>query len=91
MNTFTLSIVTDSKNVFSGQAEYCSIVTVSGSMGFEAYHEHFLGVLQENSELSYRDSTGKISYVNLESGIVSFNNNSCTVTGVLSVYEEKNK
>ncbi len=86
-----LSIVTDSKNVFSGQAEYCSIVTVVGSMGFEAFHESFLGILEENSELSYRDSTGKVSYVNLESGIVSFKNNTCIVTGVISVHEEKNK
>ncbi len=85
MNTFMLSIVTDLETIFYGQAEYCSIVTVAGSMGFEAFHESFLGILEENSELSYTDSTGEKSYVNLESGIVSFKNNSCTVTGVLSV------
>ena len=81
MKTFMLSIVTDSKNVFSGQAEYCSIVTVSGSMGFEAYHEPFLGVLADNSMISFTDSTGKTSTVNLESGIITFRNNTCTITG----------
>ncbi len=88
MKTFMLSIVTDFKNVFSGQAEYCSIVTVSGSMGFEAYHEPFLGVLKGNSELSYTDSNGGIYTVALESGIISFKNNACTITGII---QEKEK
>ena len=81
-----LSIVTDSINVFSGQAEYCSIVTVSGSMGFEAYHEPFLGVLQDNSELNYTDGNGNIHTVALESGIISFKNNTCTITGIIPSY-----
>ena len=88
MKTFMLSIVTDSKIVFSSQAEYCSIVTVSGSMGFEAYHEPFLGVLQDNSELSYTDGNGKNYTVVLESGIISFENNACTITGII---QEKGK
>ena len=86
MKTFMLSIVTDFKTIFSGQVEYCSIVTTAGSMGFEAFHESFLGVLQDNSELSYTDSTGKITSVNLESGIVLFKNNTCTITGIISSY-----
>ena len=85
MKTFMLSIITDLKTIFSGQAEYCSIVTVSGSMGFEAYHEPFLGVLQDNSELSYTDSNGKIYTVALESGIISFKDNACTITGIIAL------
>jgi len=88
MNTFMLSIVTDSKTIYSGQAEYCSIVTVLGSMGFEAFHEPFLGVLQDNSKLSYTESTGKICSAYLESGIITFKNNTCIITGII---QEKEK
>ncbi len=88
MNTFMLSILTDVKTIFSGQVEYCSIVTLSGSMGFEAFHEPFLGILQEKSELSYTDANGKKSTVKLESGIITFRNNTCTITGVISDKEK---
>ena len=84
MNTFLLNIVMDSKTVFSDQASYCGVVVSSGSMGFEAGHEPFLGVLQEDSDVSYTDNSGAKSSVNLESGIISFKNNICTITGILA-------
>ena len=83
MNTFMLSIVTDLKTLFSGQTEYCGIVTVLGSMGFEAFHEPFLGVLRDNSDVSYTDGNGKTCSLTLESGIITFKNNTCTITGNL--------
>ena len=85
MKTFMLNIVTDIKTIFSGQAEYCRVVTVYGSMGFEANHEPFLGVLEGSSELSYTDSSGKYFTVNIESGIISFKNNTCSVTCVVII------
>lgn len=85
METFTLNIVADTKTVFSAPARYCKVTTLSGSMGFEASHESFLGVLMEDSEISYSDSAGNNYSVTLESGIISFKNNTCTITGVLPV------
>lgn len=80
MKTFTLCIVSDSKIIYSGLALYCGVATLSGSLGFEANHEAFLGVLKENSDITYTVSSGSNSTVTVDSGMISFKNNTCTVT-----------
>ena len=80
MKTFSLTIVSDSKIIFSGQAVYCSVVTPRGSMGFEANHEPFMAILKKDSEIEYRDKAGNKKSVMVQSGILSFENNTCTVT-----------
>jgi len=84
MNTFRLNIVTDSKIVFSGQASYCGVAAYSGSMGFEANHEPFFGVLKEKSDVIYTNESGVESSLFLEDGMLSFKNNICTITGNIS-------
>lgn len=84
MDTFKLNILTDLKTVFTGQASYCGIISESGSMGFEAFHEPFIGVLKDNSEVSYTDISGVESSVKLESAMVTFKNNICTIIGNLT-------
>jgi len=79
MNTFMLSMVTDTRIIYSGQAGYCKLRTLSGSIGFEAFHEPFLGILEDNSIVSYTDTTGRVFSQTLESGIISFRNNICTI------------
>ncbi len=80
MKTFPLTIVSDSKILFSGQARYCGITAFSGSIGFEADHEPFIGVLRKNTGITFIDSTSKEMTVKVESGILSFSENSCTIT-----------
>ena len=80
MKTFTLTVISDSKTLFSGQALYCSVTTPSGSMGFEANHEPFLCTLQEGSIIQIRDVSAKETEVEIESGMLSFKDNVCTIT-----------
>ena len=80
MKTFTLTIISDSKIIFSGHASYCGVTTLFGSLGLEAFHEPFFGVLRENSDITYTDSSGGSFTVTIESGILSFKDNTCTVT-----------
>ncbi len=83
METFNLNIVSDTKTVFSGIATYCGVITDSGSMGFEAFHEPFLAVLKENTDVTYTDKSDTKFSVTLESGLFSFRNNTCIITGIL--------
>ncbi len=80
MKTFTLTVISDSKTLFSGQALYCSVTTSSGSMGFEANHEPFLCTLQEDSNIQIRDVSAKETEVEIESGMLSFKDNACTIS-----------
>ncbi len=80
MKSFPLTIVSDSQILFSGQARYCGITALSGSIGFEADHEPFIGILRKKTPITIIDDASKEMTVEVESGILSFNNNSCTVT-----------
>ena len=84
MNTFQLTIVAYNKLVFDGPARFCSVMTPGGSIGLEAHHENFLAVLKENSKISYRNAEGRDGSVKAESGLLSFENNTCTITIELS-------
>ncbi len=80
MKTFTLTIVSDSKIAYSGLARYCGVTTLNGAIGFEAFHEPFLGVLKDNSDVVYLDGSGRENSVTIKNGIISFENNTCTLT-----------
>ncbi len=80
MKTFTLTLVSDSKIIYSGLAGYCNVRTLNGEIGFEAFHEPFLGILAEDSRISYRDKSGNQGTVDIKSGIILFENNLCTIT-----------
>ena len=80
MQTFTLTIVSDSKTRFNGPALYCSVTTLSGSMGFEANHEPFLCTLKEGSAIQVKDAASKETEITIANGMLSFKNNSCIVT-----------
>ncbi len=84
MTRFNLVISAVAKIVYSGAAEYCGVTTLSGSIGFKANHEAFTGVLQPDSEVEYIDKNGDSKKVAVLDGIISFKNNSCTVTVSLS-------
>ena len=79
MKTFTLSIVSDSKILFSGLARYCGVTTLNGEIGFEAEHESFFGILGDGTEVRYIGGDENEKSVAVENGIVFFNNNTCTV------------
>ena len=80
MQTFSLTVVSAEKIHFADEARSCRITTPDGEIGFEARHEPFLAVLKENSELRYRDVLGREHVLPVESGMLSFRDNSCTVT-----------
>ena len=79
MKTFPLTIVSDTEIIFSGQVHYCGVTTYSGSIGFEADHEPFIGVLRKTTGITFIDSTSKETTVKVESGILSFSDNSCMI------------
>jgi F0F1-type ATP synthase epsilon subunit len=80
MKTFKLIISAAESLVCNGQAVYCSLSTEKGSLGIEAGHEAFLGVLKENSQLRFRDEKGTETTVLVETGIVWFRDNECLLT-----------
>ena len=80
MRTFELNIVSTTKVHFSDEARFCSITTPFGTIGFEARHEPFLAVLKEDSEVKYRDAIGREHTLPVTNGLLSFRNNTCTVT-----------
>ncbi len=80
MKTFPLTIVSDMEIIFSGQVRYCGVTTYSGSIGFEADHEPFIGVLRKETDLDIVDADSKERTVKIESGMLSFKDNSCTIT-----------
>ena len=80
MQTFTLLIVSPKKVHFDGEAVFCGIITDDGSMGLEARHEPVLAVLKTGSEVRYRDSVGRETSLIAAGGMLSFKENSCTIT-----------
>jgi len=80
MNTFKLLITSDSKTLFSGEALYCSVTTLSGSMGFEANHEPFICTLKPGSDIRLKDAASGETVLQIDGGMLSFKNNICTVT-----------
>ena len=77
MKTFNLSIVSDTKTVYSGPSDYCGVTTMSGSIGFEARHEDFMGILSPGSEVEYRDKDGSRYKLSVKDGLLSFKDNNC--------------
>lgn len=80
MNTFTLTIVACKAVVFKGQARLCRVVTSEGAIGLEARHEPLLAVLKEGSDIVYTDATGKAFSIAVANGLLSFKENTCTIT-----------
>ena len=83
MSLFELTIVSESEILFSGKAEYCGITTLTGSMGFEANHEAFTGILKPDSDVEYIDDSGNRRKVSIQDGIILFKDNFCTITATL--------
>ncbi len=80
MQTFQLSIITWNRSIYDGPVRLCTVTTPEGSIGLEAHHETFLAVLQDDSEVYYKDGDGNSSSVMVKNGILSFENNNCTIT-----------
>ncbi len=83
METFDLTIVSDSKILYAGSALYCGVTTLKGSIGFEAFHEPFIGILKDGSSITYLNSSKNENNLAVKDGIVSFENNICTITASL--------
>jgi F0F1-type ATP synthase epsilon subunit len=82
--TFKMIISTPEKTFYKGPAVLCRVETPAGSIGFEAKHEPFLGVLKENSSLYYKTDSDKENKLDVTSGILLFNENSCIITGEIN-------
>jgi len=81
MNSFNLKILAYDAILFRGKASSCSIQSLEGSRTFEAKHENFMTILREPSTLHFKTAQGENKELELESGIVSFLNNDCIITG----------
>ena len=79
MSTFSLTIISETSRLFSGKVSYCVAITMTGSIGFEARHEPFIGVLKQGSEIRYTDASGNENTVSIDEGLLTFKNNECTV------------
>ncbi len=79
MKTFDLTILTSTKVLYKGAAAYCGTTTKSGSIGFKANHEPFIGVLKEDSPISYRLSDGSMETLTAADGMLTFKDNLCTI------------
>lgn len=77
---FQLKIVDEGAVHFMGRARYCQAVTSSGSIGFEAKHEHFAGALAPGSMLWFEDMNGNVREMPVHWGVLLFQDNRCTVT-----------
>jgi F0F1-type ATP synthase epsilon subunit len=49
-------------------------------MGIKARHEPFLATLKDGSELLYRLKDGRENTITVQNAILSFKDNSCSVT-----------
>ena len=77
MRTFKLTIATFDKVFYDGFAVSCTVSTPSGRIGFEAFHEPFLAVLKDNSEIKYTDPNRNEKTLQVRSGLLSFKQNIC--------------
>jgi F0F1-type ATP synthase epsilon subunit len=80
MNTFNLLIIAYDDVLFDGEAIHCGVTTLAGAMGLEARHEPLLAVLREDSDITYKDTSGEEKSVHVESGHLVFKENRCTIT-----------
>jgi len=80
MRTFKLLIITPEKAIFDDDAQCCRIITDTGSIGFEAMHEPMIAVLKQNTDITVRDTTGNSRLFPVTEGILSFKNNTCSIT-----------
>ncbi len=78
-NTFQLTISSYNTTCYSGQASYCGIMTVDGSLGFKAHHEPMLAILKDRSAINYTDASGMQKSISAASGMLSFKNNQCII------------
>lgn len=83
MNTFNLVISTALKQVYNGKAVYCRVITPVGSMGIEAKHEPFNAVLAEGSSIEYKTESGELKSVPVDTALLSFDDNTCTIVAEL--------
>ncbi len=79
-DTFQLQLLEDDVIHYSGEAQYCSVQTLTGSIGFEARHEDFAGALAPGSLLMYRDGQGEEKEIRIGWGMLLFRDNRCIVT-----------
>ena len=79
MRDFELKIVLPDKTLFNGKAVYCHFITTEGAMGVKAFHEPFMAVLKDDTDILYREPDGTEKTEIVANAIVSFKNNSCTV------------
>jgi F0F1-type ATP synthase epsilon subunit len=86
MTSFNLTIVSERKIHFSGKTAYCGVQTLNGSIGFEADHEPFMGVLKPDSLITYGNGDSGDESLKIHDGMLSFKNNDCTIT--ISVFTE---
>ena len=84
MNSFNLEINTIEKQVYSGPAVYCKIITPVGSKGIEARHEEFNAILEENTDIVFRTESEELKTVTIKSAILSFKNNTCTIVAEIN-------
>jgi F-type H+-transporting ATPase subunit epsilon len=80
MNAFRLLVVAFDSTIWSGEAVYCGVTTLSGDLGLEAGHEPLLAVLREGSAITWRDRRGNEHTHPTAGGLLSFRDNACTVT-----------
>lgn len=80
MRTFKLLIISSDEAIFDDEAQYCKITTEIGSIGFEAMHEPMIAVLRKNTDIHLRDAEGKSRLIPVAEGILSFKNNTCSIT-----------
>ena len=80
MEIFKLMILEEKKIHFAGSAVYGRISTPTGSIGFEARHEGFIGTLLPGSEIKYRKPDGQESVLPVQWGVLLFRDNQCTIT-----------
>ena len=86
MNTFDLTILTSTKVLFKGTTTYCGATTITGSIGFKANHEPFIGVLKAGSTICYRSGDGSMKNIASADGMLTFKDNLCTV--IISIPEQ---
>lgn len=80
MNCFNLKIISLNKLIFNGSARHCLISAKSGSMGFEARHEPFVSVLEDNSKIVFQPESGNSESIEVQNGLIAFKNNNCLIT-----------
>ncbi len=78
MNSFLLSIVSVDRLCYEGMAVACHVCDPSGWRTFEAHHEPFVSVLVPCVVSVLEEGGGRFS-IEIEDGLVRFDNNSCHV------------